>query len=136
MNGFTKTIGLPYVLWRVMQTYDNVKSCLIHVPVDGDGIHRAVKFILFIIISWLKSSEGSLTVYAGFENIFAERVPNMLRTYMFGLKSFRLFFESYIILHNASLNDDIEAALMERFNRTLKSRLYRYIVIWIDKWKH
>jgi hypothetical protein len=29
------------------------------------------------------------------------------------------------VRHYSSLNDDIKAALVERFNRTLKSRLFR-----------
>jgi hypothetical protein len=41
------------------------------------------------------------------------------------------------VRHYSSLNDDIKAALVERFNRTLKSRLFRYMTCshtkkWID----
>lgn len=46
-------------------------------------------------------------------------------------------FRKHNIHHYFSLNDDIKAALVERFNRTLKSRLYRYMTHhrtsrWID----
>ena len=46
-------------------------------------------------------------------------------------------FQKYKVHHYFSMNDDIKAALVERFNRTLKSRLFRYITRrrtsrWID----
>jgi hypothetical protein len=46
-------------------------------------------------------------------------------------------FKKYNIHHYWSLNDDIKAACVERFNRTLKTRLYRYFTAkhthrWID----
>lgn len=80
------------------------------------------------------------SVTAAFETIFADRVPNMLQTDR-GLEflnaSVQDVFRKYGIHHYSSLNDDIKAALVERFNRTLKSRLYRYMTRhhtnrWID----
>ena len=87
----------------------------------------------------IKDKRG-LTVSAGFEKIFAERVPNMLQTDR-GLEFLNAHvqgvFRKHNIHHYFSLNDDIKAALVERFNRTLKSRLYRYMTHrhtnrWID----
>jgi len=81
-----------------------------------------------------------VTVSAGFEKIFAERVPNMIQTDR-GLEFLNAqvqgVFRKHNIHHYFSLNDDIKAALVERFNRTLKSRLYRYMTHrhsnrWID----
>lgn len=77
----------------------------------------------------IKDKRGG-TVSAGFEQIFEERVPNMLQTDR-GLEFLNAqvqdVFRKHNIRHYFSLNDDIKAALVERFNRTLKSRLYRYM---------
>ena len=87
----------------------------------------------------IKDKRG-ITVAAAFEKIFAERVPNMLQTDR-GLEFLNAqvqdVFRKHNIHHYFSLNDDIKAALVERFNRTLKSRLYRYMTHhrtsrWID----
>jgi hypothetical protein len=87
----------------------------------------------------IKNKRG-VTVAAGFEEIFMERVPNMLQTDR-GLEFLNAqvqdVFRKHKVHHYFSLNDDIKAALVERFNRTLKSRLYRYMTRhhtnrWID----
>ena len=87
----------------------------------------------------VKDKRGA-SVSAAFEKIFAERVPNMMQTDR-GLEflngSVQDLFGNHCIHHYFSLNDDIKAALVERFNRTLKSRLYRYMTHrhtsrWID----
>jgi len=87
----------------------------------------------------IKDKRG-LTVSAAFEKIFSERVPNMLQTdrrLEFLNGQVQGVFRKHNIHHYFSLNDDIKAALVERFNRTLKSRLYRYMTHhqtnrWID----
>ena len=80
------------------------------------------------------------TVANAFEKIFAIRVPNMLQTDR-GLEFLNVtvqsVFRKHGVHHYFSLNDDIKAALIERFNRTLKSRLYRIMTHrstnrWID----
>jgi transposase InsO family protein len=77
----------------------------------------------------IKDKRGS-TVAAAFEKIFSERVPNMVQTDR-GLEFLNAqvqdVFRKHGIRHYFSLNDDIKAALVERFNRTLKSRLYRHM---------
>jgi hypothetical protein len=83
------------------------------------------------------------TVADAFERIFAERVPNMMQTDR-GLEFLNAHvknvFRKHDVHHYFSHNDDIKAALVERFNRTLKSRLYRYMTHrhtnrWIDALK-
>jgi hypothetical protein len=80
------------------------------------------------------------TVAAAFEKIFAERVPNMLQrdrgTEFYNVQMHELFKKNGM-RHYSSLNDYIKAALVDRFNRTLKSRLFRYMTRshtkrWID----
>jgi hypothetical protein len=87
----------------------------------------------------VKDKRGS-TVANAFEKIFAIRVPNMLQTDR-GLEFLNAqvqgVFRKHNIRHYFSLNDDIKAALIERFNRTLKSHLYRFMTRhrtnrWID----
>jgi transposase InsO family protein len=87
----------------------------------------------------VKDKRG-LTVSAAFGKIFADRTPNMLQTDR-GLEFLNAqvqeVFRKNNVHHYYSLNDDIKAALVERFNRTLKSRLYRYMTHhrtnrWID----
>jgi transposase InsO family protein len=87
----------------------------------------------------VKDKRGS-TVAAAFEKIFAERVPNMLQTDR-GTEFYNVqvqeLFKKNGVRHYSSLNDDIKAALVERFNRTLKSRLFKYMTRshtkrWID----
>jgi transposase InsO family protein len=87
----------------------------------------------------VKDKRGS-TVAAAFENIFAERAPNMLQTDR-GTEFYKVqvqeSFKKNGMRHYTSLNDDIKAALVERFKRTLKSRLFRYMTRshtkrWID----
>lgn len=87
----------------------------------------------------VKDKRGA-TVATAFEKIFAERAPNMLQTDR-GLEFLNAqvqgVFRKHDIHHYSSLNDDIKAALVERFNRTLKSRLFRYMTHrrtsrWVD----
>jgi L-rhamnose mutarotase len=87
----------------------------------------------------VKDKRGS-TVAAAFEKIFAERVLNMLQTDR-GTEFYNVqvqeLFKKNGVRHYSSLNDDVKAALVERFNRTPKSRLFRYMTHshtkrWID----
>jgi transposase InsO family protein len=76
----------------------------------------------------VKDKRGS-TVAAAFEKIFSERVPDMLQTDR-GTEFYNVqvqeLFKKNGVRHYSSLNDGIKAALVGRFNRTLKSRLFRY----------
>jgi transposase InsO family protein len=80
------------------------------------------------------------TLATAFEKIFSEMVPNLLQTDRgteFLNSSVQAVFKKYNIHHYWSFNDDIKAAVVERFNRTLKTRMYRYFTArhtnrWID----
>jgi hypothetical protein len=87
----------------------------------------------------VKDKRG-LTVSAAFGKKFVDRIPNMLQTDR-GLEFLNAqvqeVFRKNNVHHYYSLNDDIKAALVKRFHRTLKSRLYRYMTHhrtnrWID----
>lgn len=87
----------------------------------------------------VKDKRG-MTVAAAFEKIFTKRVPNMLQTDR-GTEFYNVqvqdVFRKHGINHYSSLNDDIKAALVERLNRTLKSKLFRYMTRrrttrWVD----
>jgi transposase InsO family protein len=80
------------------------------------------------------------TVAIAFEKILAKRVLNMLQTdrsVEFLNSQMQDEFRQHDVRHYSSMNDDTKAALVERFSRTLKSRLYRYMIRhhmnrWID----
>jgi transposase InsO family protein len=80
------------------------------------------------------------TLAAAFDQIFADIVPNLIQTDRgteFLNSQVQEVFKKFNIRHYWSLNDDIKAACVERFNRTLKSRMYRYFTAhrtnrWID----
>jgi transposase InsO family protein len=87
----------------------------------------------------LKDKRG-LTLAAAFEKIFSDTVPDLVqsdRGTEFLNSHVQEVFKKYNIRHYWSLNDDIKAACVERFNRTLKGRMYRYFTArhtnrWID----
>jgi transposase InsO family protein len=87
----------------------------------------------------LKDKRGP-TLAVAFEKIFSDTVPNMLQTDRgteFLNSHVQAVFKKYNVHHYWSLNDDIKAACVERFNRTLKTRIYRYFTAkhtnrWID----
>jgi transposase InsO family protein len=87
----------------------------------------------------VKDKRGS-NVAATFEKIFTQRTPNILQTdrgtEFYSVQMHELFKKNGV-RHYSSLNDDIKAALVERFNRFLKSQLFRYMTRshtkrWID----
>ena len=76
----------------------------------------------------LKDKRG-VSVAEAFEKIFVERTPVLLQTDRgteFLNAQVQSVFRKYHIKHYWSLNDDIKAACVERFNRTLKTKLFRY----------
>jgi len=87
----------------------------------------------------LKDKRGS-SVAEAFEKIFKERTPVFLqsdRGSEFLNSQVQDVFKKYNIKHYWSFNDDIKAACVERFNRTIKTRLFRYMTSrhtkrWID----
>ena len=87
----------------------------------------------------IKDKRGP-TVADAFETIFEQTVPAMLQTDRgteFLAAPVQAVFKKYNIHHYWSFNDDIKAACVERFNRTLKTRLFRYMTRkksarWID----
>jgi hypothetical protein len=87
----------------------------------------------------LKDKRGP-TVADAFEKIFKDRTPVFVQTDRgseFLNTQVQSVFNKYKIKHYWSLNDDIKAACVERFNRTIKTRLFRYLTArhtkrWVD----
>ena len=76
----------------------------------------------------LKNKSGE-TVKAAFEDIFKDEIPNMLQTDKgteFLNSTVQALFAQHNIKHYTSENEDIKAAVVERFNRTLKNKMWRY----------
>ena len=87
----------------------------------------------------LKDKRGT-SVEVALEKIFKERVPVFLQSDRGSevLNSqVQDVFKKYNIKHYWSFNDDIEAVYVERFNRTIKTRLFWYMTSrhtkrWVD----
>jgi Integrase core domain len=87
----------------------------------------------------LKDKRGS-SVAKALETIFAESTPNMMQTDRgseFLNSEVQLVFRNHNIHHYSSHNYDIKAAVVERFNRSLKTRMFRYLThhntrTWVD----
>ena len=81
------------------------------------------------------------SVRQGFKDIFGKRIPCKLQTDRgkeFDNKIMRSFYEKYNILYFTSTNKTYKCSVVERLNRTLKGRMYRYFTSigkrrWIDK---
>jgi hypothetical protein len=87
----------------------------------------------------LKDKRGP-SVAEAFEKIFTERTPVFLQTDRgteFLNSQVQSVFRKYNIKHYSSFNYDIKAACVERFNRTIKTKLFRYFTHshsnrWVD----
>ena len=95
-----------------------------------------VKFLLTCIdtfskYAWvrpLKNKSGQ-SVTEAFKSILNEEIPLMLQSDKcteYKNSQFQSMLKKYDIRFYTSENDDIKAAIVERFNRTLKTRMYRY----------
>ena len=76
----------------------------------------------------LRNKSGD-SVKRAFEKIFEDTIPNMIQTDKgteFLNSTVQTLFESHNIKHYTSENEDIKCAVIERFNRTLKTRMWRY----------
>jgi transposase InsO family protein len=86
-------------------------------------------FSKFAWVVALKSKSGIEVTRAFEENILSDRKCRMLQTDK-GLEFLNRTFQDMLKKHGihfyTSENDDIKAAVVERFNRTLKERLYRF----------
>ena len=76
----------------------------------------------------MKNKTGKSIIDA-FETIFAERKPGKLQTDKsteFLNRPFQKYLNDLNVRHFTTENDDIKAYIVERFNRTLKIRMWRY----------
>ena len=72
----------------------------------------------------LKTKSGDCVKLA-FEKIFEDEIPNMIQTDKgteFLKSTVQAMFKNYGIKHYTSENEEIKAAVVERLNRTLKTR--------------
>ena len=76
-----------------------------------------------------RKNKSGLCVKEAFESSLREKAPLYLLTNR-GTEYKKTLFQDqlaeYQIKFNTSENDDIKAAIVERFNQTLKTRMYRY----------
>ena len=78
----------------------------------------------------MKNKSG-LCVKEAFESTLVEKVPFYLQTDR-GTRFKNILFQGQLTEYNIKFytleNDDIQAAIVERFNRTLHTRIYRYFM--------
>ena len=120
---FTKVI---HDLWQADVV--DMQSLLLH----NDGI----KYLLTCIDTFSKyarirslKNKSALCVKEAFESILREKVPLCLQSDKgteFKSSLFQGQLAEYKIKFYTSENDDIKAAIVKRFNRTLKTHMYRY----------
>jgi L-rhamnose mutarotase len=87
----------------------------------------------------VKNKRGS-TVAEAFEKIFRDKTPTLLQTDRgteFLNHEVQDLFKKHNIKHYWSFNDDVKASCVERFNRTIKTKLFRYLTHhnthrWVD----
>lgn len=94
------------------------------------------KYILTVIdcfskFAWARAvpNKCAKSIYDAFETIFNSRTPDALRTDKgkeFINSRVQKLLESKNIRYYTANNPDIKCAIVERFNRTLKSRMFRY----------
>ena len=100
----------------------------------NDGVKFLITCIdTFSKYAWvrpLKNKYGQ-SVTEPFQSILNDEIPLMLQSDK-GIEyknvQFQSMLKEYDIRFYTSENDDIKAAIVERFNRTLKTRMYRYFI--------
>ena len=99
---------------------------------NNDGIKYLLTCIdTFSKYAWVRplKNKSGLCVKEAFESILKEKVPlyfQIDKGTKFKNALFQCQLKEYKIKFYTSENDDIKAAMVERFNRTLKTRIYRY----------
>jgi hypothetical protein len=100
--------------------------------------NRGYRYILTVIdclskYAWVASlkNKKSDTIIEAFRNIFEIdfRSPEYLRTDKgreFNNEKFKKFLKRYYVNYFTSKNNDIKCAIIERFNRTLKSKMFKH----------
>lgn len=100
----------------------------------NDGVNYILTVIdVFSKVAWAKplKLKTASSVINAFKEIFEEcgTTPVNLETDKgkeFVAKSVQMFFKNYEINFYVTNNPDVKAAIIERFNRTLKTRMWRY----------
>ncbi|RWS18254.1 uncharacterized protein B4U80_06395, partial [Leptotrombidium deliense] len=99
---------------------------------ENDGIKYLLTIIdvlsRYAMVSPLNNKSG-LGVSKAFEKLFQERKPVYLQTDKkkeFYNDSMKQLLNKLNIRHFSTENSDIKCAIVERFNRTLKGRMFRY----------
>ena len=100
--------------------------------------NEGIKFLLVVIdclsrYAWVRplKNKSAISVKEAFEDIFRNgRIPKKLQTDQ-GKEFVNTLLKSYLnslnINHFTTTSDGIKCAIAERFNRTIRSRIYRYL---------
>lgn len=125
----------PYMVYGPFELWQADLNDMRGLSKHNDGVNYLLAVIdVFskrLYVRTLKRKEGA-EVADAFEEIFAEagRTPRCLQTdkgtEFTGAKTKKLF-KQYGIIYVTTQNPDVKAAVVERVNRTLKSRMWRYL---------
>jgi len=99
--------------------------------------NKSYKYILTVIdclskFAWVEPIKNKKpeSVITAFERIFkSQRIPTYIRTDQgkeFVNQKFQKFLKSFNVKHFTSKNKTIKCAIVERFNRTFKSKMFKY----------
>lgn len=99
-------------------------------------INDGVTYILTVIDVFSKKAwavplktKNSINVSKAMGKIFDQITPNKLQTDRgteFTNEVFKLLVEKHNVIHFTSKNSDIKCSIIERFNRTLKNKMFKY----------
>ena len=101
--------------------------------------NKGTRYVLTIIDSFSKfahayplKNKGSEAIVNAFELLFKKikQPPNVLLTDKgkeFFNSNFQRLLKEHKVKHVTSENEDIKASIVERFNKTLKTKIYRYL---------
>ena len=98
----------------------------------NDGITFLLTVIdVFSKIAWCVplKNKSAVSLVAAFSQLLSNRAPNTLQTDKgteFLNQSLQKLLKEYGVHHFATHNEETKASIVERFNRTLKTRMWRY----------
>ena len=102
---------------------------------EFESVNNGYRYILTVIdcfskYAWAKAlkTKTSAEVQRAFESIFQERKPVMIQTDKgreFESVMIKKFFKKNNVIHFTSNSPEIKCAIVERFNRTLKGKMFK-----------
>lgn len=122
-----------YVTYAIDELWQADLVDMKHLNKYNDGFNYILTVIdVFSKYAWCKSlkTKKSIEIKNAFKDIFKSRKPSNLQTDKgkeFVSKIFKKFLSSHNVNFFVANNPDVKAAVIERFNKTLKTRMQKYL---------